>query len=74
VSRPRRLEFSASHELRAFPLVFHDSGQRARPDQYVYRKVSFAPEPVESGSLWGDVAGWLRQVNMTSLGAEPSAE
>ena len=30
----------------------------------LWKKVSFAPEPSESGSLWGDVAGWLaRAVN-----------
>lgn len=28
----------------------------------LYRKISFAPEPVEAGSLWGDLAGWLRHV------------
>jgi hypothetical protein len=26
----------------------------------LWKKVSFAPEPAEAGSLWGDVAGWLR--------------
>jgi hypothetical protein len=26
----------------------------------LYKKVSFAPEPLEAGSFWGDVAGWLR--------------
>lgn len=26
----------------------------------LYKKVSFAPEPAEAGSLWGDLAGWLR--------------
>lgn len=26
----------------------------------LYKKVSFAPEPVEAGSVWGDLAGWLR--------------
>jgi hypothetical protein len=26
----------------------------------LYKKVSFAPEPAAAGSLWGDVAGWLR--------------
>ncbi len=29
-------------------------------DVAVYKKVSFAPEPAPAGSLWGDVAGWLR--------------
>jgi hypothetical protein len=29
-------------------------------DVRLYKKVTFAPEPAESGSLWGDVAGWLR--------------
>lgn len=26
----------------------------------LYRKIAFAPEPVEAGSVWGDLAGWLR--------------
>jgi len=26
----------------------------------LYKKITFAPEPVEAGSLWGDLAGWLR--------------
>jgi hypothetical protein len=29
-------------------------------DVALYKKVAFAPEPTEAGSLWGDVAGWLR--------------
>jgi hypothetical protein len=29
-------------------------------DVTLYKKVTFAPEPTEAGSLWGDVAGWLR--------------
>jgi hypothetical protein len=29
-------------------------------DVTVYKKVSFAPEPVPAGSFWGDVAGWLK--------------
>lgn len=29
-------------------------------DVALYKKVTFAPEPVPAGSLWGDVAGWLR--------------
>ncbi len=37
-------------------------------DVTLYRKVSFAPEPVEAGSLWGDVAGWLRQTFRTPHG------
>jgi len=28
----------------------------------LYKKISFAPEPVEAGSTWGDLAGWLRHV------------
>jgi hypothetical protein len=28
-------------------------------DLTLYKKVSFAPEPVPAGSFWGDVAGWL---------------
>jgi hypothetical protein len=27
----------------------------------LYKKIAFAPEPVEAGSFWGDLAGWLRQ-------------
>lgn len=26
----------------------------------LYKKISFAPEPTEAGSVWGDLAGWLR--------------
>jgi hypothetical protein len=26
----------------------------------LWKKVSFAPEPAEAGSFWGDVSGWLR--------------
>ena len=37
-------------------------------DVTLYRKVSFAPEPVEAGSLWGDVAGWLRHTFRTPQG------
>jgi len=29
-------------------------------DVTLYKKVTFAPEPEEAGSFWGDVAGWLR--------------
>jgi hypothetical protein len=29
-------------------------------DVALYKKVAFAPEPIEADSLWGDVAGWLR--------------
>jgi hypothetical protein len=28
----------------------------------LYKKVTFAPEPHEAASVWGDLAGWLRQV------------
>jgi len=37
-------------------------------DVTLYRKVSFAPEPIEAGSLWGDVAGWLRHTFRTPQG------
>jgi Protein of unknown function (DUF4230) len=30
-------------------------------DVALYKKVTFAPEPVEAESFWGEVAGWLRQ-------------
>ncbi len=26
----------------------------------LYKKVTFAPDPTEAGSFWGDVSGWLR--------------
>src|SRR5512142_1114142 len=26
----------------------------------LYKKVSFAPDPAEADSIWGDLAGWLR--------------
>lgn len=29
-------------------------------DVRLYKKVTFAPEPAEADSAWGDVAGWLR--------------
>jgi uncharacterized protein DUF4230 len=29
-------------------------------DVRLYKKVSFSPEPIPAGSVWGDVAGWLR--------------
>jgi hypothetical protein len=29
-------------------------------DVTLYKKVGFAPEPLPAGSLWGDVAGWVR--------------
>lgn len=28
----------------------------------LYKKITFAPEPTEAGSVWGDLAGWLRHV------------
>jgi hypothetical protein len=34
----------------------------------VYKKVSFSPEPASAGSLWGDVAGWLRHSLNTPRG------
>lgn len=37
-------------------------------DVTLYKKVTFSPEPVEAGSLWGDVAGWLRHVFRTPRG------
>src|SRR5512146_915943 len=26
----------------------------------LYKKVTFAPDPAEADSVWGDLAGWLR--------------
>jgi Protein of unknown function (DUF4230) len=37
-------------------------------DVRLYKKVTFAPEPREAGSLWGDVAGFLRQTFRTPQG------
>jgi hypothetical protein len=37
-------------------------------DVALYKKVTFAPEPVEADSLWGDVAGWLRHTFRTPRG------
>jgi len=34
----------------------------------LYRKISFAPEPVPAGSLWGDVLSWARQTVRPSRG------
>lgn len=31
----------------------------------LYKKVSFAPDPTEAGSFWGDVGGWLRHTFAT---------
>jgi uncharacterized protein DUF4230 len=28
----------------------------------LYKKITFAPEPTEADSVWGDLAGWLRHV------------
>ncbi len=28
----------------------------------LYKKISFAPEPVAADSVWGDLAGWLRHL------------
>jgi hypothetical protein len=37
-------------------------------DVRLYKKVSFQPEPVEAGSAWGDVQGWLRHTFRTPTG------
>jgi hypothetical protein len=37
-------------------------------DVRLYKKVTFAPEPTEAGSLWGDVSGWLRHTFRTPQG------
>lgn len=37
-------------------------------DVRLWKKVTFAPEPVEAGSLWGDVSGWLRHTFRTPQG------
>jgi hypothetical protein len=37
-------------------------------DVALYKKVTFAPEPAPADSLWGDVAGWLRQSFRTPRG------
>jgi hypothetical protein len=34
----------------------------------LYKKVTFAPDPVAADSLWGDVAGWLRHTFRTPRG------
>ena len=34
----------------------------------LYKKVTFAPEPAEAESLWGDVSGWLRHSLRTPRG------
>ena len=34
----------------------------------LYKKVTFAPEPAEAESLWGDVSGWLRHSFRTPRG------
>ena len=37
-------------------------------DVALYKKVTFAPDPAPADSLWGDVAGWLRQSLRTPRG------
>jgi hypothetical protein len=37
-------------------------------DVALYKKVTFAPEPTEAASAWGDVAGWLRHTFRTPRG------
>jgi hypothetical protein len=37
-------------------------------DVALYKKVTFAPEPAEADSIWGDVAGWLRHTFRTPRG------
>lgn len=37
-------------------------------DVALYKKVTFAPEPVEGETLWADVAGWLRHTLRTPRG------
>jgi hypothetical protein len=37
-------------------------------DVALYKKVTFAPDPAPADSLWGDVAGWLRQSFRTPRG------
>jgi hypothetical protein len=37
-------------------------------DVTLYRKITFAPEPAEADSAWGDVAGWLRHAFRTPRG------
>lgn len=34
----------------------------------LYRKVTFSPDPEPAGSLWGDLAGWLRHALATPRG------
>lgn len=34
----------------------------------LYRKISFAPEPVPAGSLWGDVLAWVKDTIRPSRG------
>jgi hypothetical protein len=37
-------------------------------DVTLYRKVTFAPEPTEAGTPWGELAGWLRHTFRTPRG------
>ncbi len=37
-------------------------------DVAVYKKITFAPDPTEAASMWGDVAGWLRHTFRTPRG------
>jgi hypothetical protein len=37
-------------------------------DVRLWKKVTFAPDPVEAESLWGDVSGWLRHTFRTPRG------
>src|SRR5512133_3041523 len=37
-------------------------------DVTLYRKITFAPEPTEAGTAWGELAGWLRHTFRTPRG------
>jgi hypothetical protein len=44
----------------AVALRIREAARLETLDVRLYRKIRFAPEPTEAGSLWGDLAGWAR--------------
>jgi hypothetical protein len=51
---------SALPDSPAVALRIREAARLETLDVRLYRKIRFAPEPTEAGSLWGDLAGWAR--------------
>jgi hypothetical protein len=61
----------ARHPLPDPPAVVTQIREVARLETLqvtLYKKISFAPDPTEADSFWGDVAGWLRHTFATPRG------